>query len=219
MRARTVRLGVLLASVLSLLGVTMAPAEATQAMSIAFVGDATLTGGGFGYPCTVGDIPGNVPGCLVTAANGVTVTTKTGKLGTLDVNATVASGNTRALTFSTTVCVGGKVNVLESAKGTGVDGPLCSMALAGAVTGYCGLFSGGATGAITIGAKTLNFTMKMTSIGATIVIKGTYSGAGKAGDFNGLVVAVPDQDPATGSCTNQTVTHCFIFGFGFWFRF
>lgn len=210
MKGKLARLGVLAASLLSLLGVTMPPTQATQVGTVAFVGDMTLTGGGLGYPCTLADIPGNVPGCLLTAVGGVSVTTKPGKLVLPEVNITESNGNTRGFGFSSTACVGVKLSVSKPGKGTAVDGPLCGMRAGGVVTGYCGLSSGSGSG-LTGMVKNASFTFKFSAAGGSLIVTGTYSGSGKAGDINGIIEAIPDLPPAPG-CSTKQATHFTIVG-------
>lgn len=211
MRIKLARVGVLLASVLSLLGLSMPPAEATQVGTVAFVGNA-FVGGGLGFPCT--PFPGNpaallawlatFPGCLPTPG----ATTKP-KLLAPNVNVTWTGGaprNTRAFTFGTVACLGFKVSVIKPGKGTGVDGPLCAITAGGTVDGFCGFSNGAGAGTIVIGLKTQFFTFKFWGLAGTLFVSGTYAGAVKAGTITGVVDVTPDPNAATGSCTTKTGT-------------
>lgn len=217
MKVKLARLGVLMASVLGLLGVTLAPAQAIQVGTVAFIGDAIITGGGrLGYPCTIDiddiDIPGDVPGCLLTAVNGTSVTFKPGKLGMSEVNLTQSNGNTGNFGFGSTTCVGLKLTVDKPGKSTGAAGPLCSIGATGVVTGYCGLSSGTGVGFFTLGIKTLSFTFKFWDVGGTLIVSGTYAGAG-AGDIKGVFEVIPDLPIlSTTSCTNKWAIHFTIVG-------
>lgn len=208
MRNRIVRLGVLFASVLSLVGVMSPPAHATKVTTVTFTGTATLDNG-FGSPGLNGTPT-------------VTTTTKTGKKGLPTVENTVGGGNDAAFGFSETTCVASST----SSKGPKLDGTTkppeetstsCTIRATGAVSGFCGLSSGTGTATAAAGSQTYTVpTFKFWSTPGGLKVTSNQDNAFKTnpagtvtatgGQFNAFVTAAPPNPTNTvgESCTNKT---------------
>lgn len=218
MKLGIIRAGVGVASVVGLLGLPSTPASATSAGVISFTGNAITGGGGLGFACTLADIPGNVPGCLLTAVTGTTITTKPKPvLGFLpNVNVTQSSGNYRTFTFSSKTCVSGKASVFKTK--TPANAGLCFIAASGVITGYCELATGAGTHGSwmtgVVGNQGLTFFLKFVIVAGNTVVTGiaTDTSTGKSGPIKGLLLAFPDPIPSTGSCFDKTSTHFTFIG-------
>lgn len=214
MRTALARLVMVLVALAGLLTTAVQPATANTTVLVStFVGDMYITGGGFGDPCTP---YGTTSNCVPDT----TTTIKAGPKGLPTINTTVNNGNTRGFGFSSTLCLAGGVSV-EVGK-VPVASPLCSLAAAGAITGFCGLASATGTGAFqmprleTFGYQTYFFTWKLSWGGVThevshLTLYGsvTKSTGGAAGWVMGEIDLYPDPpfNAGGGSCTNKTATH------------
>ncbi len=177
MRSRLARVGLILAAVLGIAATNIPSANATTVAAVVFVGNATVTPG-LGYPCT--PAPSNCP---------PTVTVNPGPPPSVTIG-----GTSGGFTFNSLVCVGVKVDIAKP-KGTGPHGPLCSITASGSITGYCGLSQGSGSGVIgfaPVAPKTVTFNFHFTSVGGTLVITGTTTGAKAGGTIVSVVQAIPN---------------------------
>lgn len=211
------RAAAVLAGVVGLVATSTSPASAEGLKTIAFTGDATVTGG-LGYPCTNNTTSTPNLADNTTSKSGqktcppdVSVhpnnaTNKKGKV--VGVN-----GDTRTGTFGSTACVGAGATVGKAGK-SAVGAGLCAITAAFTVTGYCGLSQGTGTARVTLANEVGNdqtYTANFVWISTGTVL--TLRGTADPGDWylTGTVSAAPNP-LQPGSCTNKTGSSFLITG-------
>jgi hypothetical protein len=169
--------------VVAIMGVgTVPPARSETNGTATFIGN--LATGPMGYPCTpVGTTSTCPPG----------------------------PGQTVGFALGTVPCVGEKEDVVKPGKGTALYGPLCGLAAAGQLTGWCGAATGFGNGTITFGgmgpAKSVNFTFAVLIAGPTMTLNGTSATKGRVTAILEVVA-----DPTRGSCIDGSNTGWIVHG-------
>lgn len=190
-----------LASVLLLM--PLGPADARTFGEFNFLGNRT-TPGGFGYPCTVADVPGNVPGCLLAFTVAPPDIIPTG--------GRTSPAQTQSIGCEYDGFTFGKSN--KPAKETGE----CTLTLSGTETGYCGLSYESGTGILDVGnglptmpsRQTFELEYRIYRSRWHERVEGTWRKVtgGQTGKLRGTTKTME----ISGSCTNNTATGWSIAG-------
>jgi hypothetical protein len=196
MRSPLVRLGMVVAGLVTLLGATTPPAHADLLATIVFEATAHV-GPGLGYPCTTaGAGPFGFDTdylCLTTfpadiGIVGLPLPGSTSHPENVVPNQHVTfHDNPNVVAFGSTLCIGfgfsaGKLNTVEA--------PSCTFGGTGTVTGHCGLAGGQVTGAGTLGTQAFVFDLHFNAFGPDILITGHFSIDGQNGKAIGTAVAI-----------------------------
>jgi hypothetical protein len=203
---RIIRLAVLTAGLLGLVGTTAPPAHANYVFAIAFVAQANVASG-LDYPCapTTGDPT------LTTFTLPCPPTPPT--VNTLPLNGLFAAPNVhldyghnrQAVTVAPQVCVGAAVATPEKSL-FGQPAAVCSFAVGGTVSGYCGLSGGQVRGTVFNGHSILNVDIHFNGIAGVIVFDGHWNKPidDQHGLLIGATLAIPPLPGSGQSCLDKT---------------
>lgn len=212
MKARLARFAVLAAGLIGLFTAGMPAAEADTVGTLAFTGNATVTGDDpnqtIAYPCVHQTLPGTVTVdlnlCLLELLGTTTKPKMLPKPG--DVNPTVnftTRHNPSNVVFGHKTCFGVVVNDNKLDKDP-VDVGACVIFATGKVWGHCGLSTGMVTGGLITPTNTFTFTVKFTGIAGELFITGhvTLSNPPQNGWIRGIVTAAPNSTSGS-SCFDK----------------
>jgi hypothetical protein len=225
MKSRLARLGLVFASVLSLLGTTTQPAKANYVFSIAFVASADVAGG-LDYPCaeltntttatTIDHLTSDPPNLLLTLPTTTLPCPPTGQVPPLIVFLPLQDDpipnthidyhhNRRAVTVTDTQCVG--VTVATPEKSLFLQPPaVCDFIVTGTVTGWCGLSGGQVSGPIFNGHSFIFVDIHFNGLGGVITFDGHWFKPidNQHGLLLGVTTATPPLPGSGQSCLDKT---------------
>lgn len=196
------RLGFVVAGVVALAAAGMAPAAANTFEDVTFAGTMSF-GPGLAYPCA----PGYVDKCP-----GVAFTPSTGVKGlpVLDVTGPNSATASVSTTCAYEATHANKAGMLPSEAGS------CTFGAGGTVTGACGAWSGTLQGAVRhtnplFASYGMYVTVKMTAVGAVVVMTGTALDMrfGRPGNVQG-VANIQVLDPA--ACLTKAAHQATVVG-------